>query len=254
MIVAFIALHFFLYPASNGYNSYFDKDEKSIGGLEKPPAVDKELYSVSLLFDAIALLMGFAVNWRFSVMMFIYGLVSKAYSHPLIRLKKYAIPSLLAAAIFQGGFTYLMVFQAIHKLTFYALMQDYILLPALLSTIMILGFYPLTQVYQHEEDSKRGDHTFSLWLGVRGTFIFSGIVFLLADADFYYYYDQYYNINRFLLFNIFMLPLFVYFIMWFARVIKNEEYANFKATMMLNRIASISLICFFTLSAILDYV
>lgn len=252
-LIAFIALHFFLYPASNGYNSYFDKDEGSIGGLEKPPAVDKELYYIALLFDAIALVLGLLINWRFLVMMFIYGLVSKAYSHPAIRLKKYAVPSLLAAAIFQGGFTYLMVFQALHKLTFYALMQQYILLPALLSTLMIMGFYPMTQVYQHEEDSRRGDHTFSLWLGIRGTFVFSGLVFLLADAGFYYYYDLYFNINRFLLFNIFMLPLFIYFIMWFVRVLKNEAYANFKATMMLNRIASIMLVCFFVLSAILDF-
>ena len=28
----FIILHLILYPASNGYNSYFDKDEKSIEG------------------------------------------------------------------------------------------------------------------------------------------------------------------------------------------------------------------------------
>lgn len=252
LLVAFIAIHFFLYPASNGYNSYFDKDEKSIGGLENPPAVDKELYYVSLVFDVVALLLGFLINWRFSLMMFIYGLVSKAYSHPAIRLKKYAVPSLLAAALFQGGFTYLMVFQALHKLTFYALTQHYILFPALLSTMMITGFYPMTQVYQHEEDSKRGDHTFSLMMGIRGTFLFSGIVFLLSDIGFYFYFQEYFSVSHFLLFNIFLLPLFIYFIMWFLRVLKDEQYANFKATMMMNRVASVSLIAFFLFSALLE--
>ena len=29
----FLIVHLFLYPASNGYNSYFDKDVKSIGGF-----------------------------------------------------------------------------------------------------------------------------------------------------------------------------------------------------------------------------
>src|ERR1043165_4507966 len=54
----FIIVHIFLYPASNGYNSYFDKDEKSIGGLKNPPPVNKGLYFLSLLFDALAIGLG----------------------------------------------------------------------------------------------------------------------------------------------------------------------------------------------------
>ena len=48
-IIAFLAIHLFLYPASNGYNSYYDKDEESIGGLEAPPPVDKQLLIASLV-------------------------------------------------------------------------------------------------------------------------------------------------------------------------------------------------------------
>src|ERR1051325_5485356 len=59
LIWVFIILHFLLYPASNGFNSYFDKDEKSIGGLENPPPVNKSLYYVSLLFDAAAVVLAF---------------------------------------------------------------------------------------------------------------------------------------------------------------------------------------------------
>ncbi|WP_240731627.1 hypothetical protein [Hymenobacter radiodurans] len=33
----FVVLHVLAYPASNGYNSYYDRDEGSIGGLKKPP-------------------------------------------------------------------------------------------------------------------------------------------------------------------------------------------------------------------------
>jgi hypothetical protein len=39
------------FPASNGYNSYFDKDEDSIGLLEKPPEVDISLYYFSILLE-----------------------------------------------------------------------------------------------------------------------------------------------------------------------------------------------------------
>src|SRR5690554_7250173 len=43
MVLVLVILHFFLYPSSNGYNSYYDKDEGSIGGLKNPPKVDKGL-------------------------------------------------------------------------------------------------------------------------------------------------------------------------------------------------------------------
>ena len=101
-MVVFVSLHIFLYPASNGFNSYFDKDEDSIGGLKNPPKVTKNLYWVSLLFDLVALLLGLLVGWQFVVMLFVYGLISKAYSHPSIRLKKLAITGWLAAGIFRG--------------------------------------------------------------------------------------------------------------------------------------------------------
>ena len=53
-----VAVHLFLYPASNGFNSYYDKDEDSIGGLEKPPAVTNDLLWASLAFDGAALVLG----------------------------------------------------------------------------------------------------------------------------------------------------------------------------------------------------
>ena len=43
-IIVFFILHFLVYPASNGYNSYMDRDTESIGGLEKPPPPSRQLY------------------------------------------------------------------------------------------------------------------------------------------------------------------------------------------------------------------
>ncbi|MEM8895006.1 MAG: ubiquinone biosynthesis protein UbiA, partial [Bacteroidota bacterium] len=108
-VIVGVILHIFLYPASNGYNSYFDKDEQSIGGLKNPPKVSKELYWISLLFDGIALAVGLWISWQFAVMLLVYGLVSKAYSHPSIRLKKMPIIGWITAGFFQGYFTFLMV-------------------------------------------------------------------------------------------------------------------------------------------------
>lgn len=258
LVLIFCIIHFFLYPASNGYNSYFDKDEGSIGGLENPPPVNKELYNVSLGFDAISLLLGLFIGWKFTLMLLIYGLVSKAYSHPCIRLKKNGLLAWLAAGIFQGGFTYLMVRNGLNSIP-----EDLgrsTLFPALLSTFMIFGFYPMTQIYQHEEDSKRGDITISYKLGILGTFYFSAFWFALAAIGFWFYFDKMYldivrenwavSINWFWIFLLFMLPLLIYFLLWYLKVRGDKNAANFRFTMLLNKIAAYSLILFFTLLAI----
>jgi hypothetical protein len=104
-----LIIHILLYPASNGYNSYFDKDEGSIGGLKNPPPVNKGLYYLALLFDGLAIVLGlFAINITFALMLFVYGLASKAYSHPAIRLKKFPVTGWLVAGFFQGFFTFVM--------------------------------------------------------------------------------------------------------------------------------------------------
>jgi 1,4-dihydroxy-2-naphthoate octaprenyltransferase len=151
----FIILHLFLYPASNGFNSYFDKDEKSIGGLKNPPKVNKGLYYLALIFDAIALLMGyFIINPLFAMMLFVYGMVSKAYSHPMVRLKKYPITGWIAAGVFQGAFTFLMCYVGLNNFSLAASFNAHVLIPSLLTTVVLWANYPMTQVYQHEEDLK----------------------------------------------------------------------------------------------------
>ncbi|WP_332914363.1 hypothetical protein [Algoriphagus boritolerans] len=97
-----MALHLFLYPSSNGYNSYFDKDEESIGGLKHPPKVTPDLYWLSQGFLFIALILGAMISWSFTSMLLVYALVSMAYSHPKIRIKKYPWTSWFIAGFFSG--------------------------------------------------------------------------------------------------------------------------------------------------------
>ncbi|MEO1653998.1 MAG: UbiA family prenyltransferase, partial [Bacteroidota bacterium] len=74
LALIFFILHILVYPASNAYNSYFDKDEDSIGGLENPPPVSRELLHVSLAMDALALFLALGVSWYFAFGVLIYGL------------------------------------------------------------------------------------------------------------------------------------------------------------------------------------
>ncbi len=49
-----------------------------------------------------------------------------------------------------------------------------IIVPGILCTLVLWANYPMTQIYQHDEDFKRGDITLSYRLGIKGTFVFTG--------------------------------------------------------------------------------
>jgi 1,4-dihydroxy-2-naphthoate octaprenyltransferase len=246
LLWTFLIVHIFLYPASNGYNSYFDKDEKSIGGLKNPPPVKKGLYYLALLFDAIAIFLGLIkINITFAFMLLIYGLVSKAYSHPDIRLKKYPITGWLVAGLFQGLFTFVMCYIGINKYTLENIWQTNVLIPGALCSLMLLANYPMTQVYQHEEDGKRGDETFSRMLGIKGTFLFVGGVFGLVTIGFFLYFKAYFSDRYAIGFLIALLPVLIYFSYWFLKIRIDESKADYKHTMWLNFISSTALNVYF---------
>jgi len=246
LLWTFLIVHIFLYPASNGYNSYFDKDEKSIGGLKNPPPVKKGLYYLALLFDAIAIVLGLIkISFAFAVMLLIYGLVSKAYSHPGIRLKKYPITGWLAAGLFQGLFTFVMCYIGINKYNLDNVWKASVLIPGALCSLMLWANYPMTQVYQHEEDGKRGDETFSRMLGIKGTFYFVGGVFALVTIGFVLYFNRYFSTRYALGFVIALFPVLIYFSYWFLKVIRDESKADYTHTMWLNFISSTALNVYF---------
>jgi 1,4-dihydroxy-2-naphthoate octaprenyltransferase len=242
----FFIIHFLLYPASNAYNSYFDKDEKSIGGLKHPPPVTPGLYYLALVFDLLAIVLGLIkLNLTFASMLLIYGLVSKAYSHPSVRLKKYAITSWIITGIFQGVFTFVMCYVGVNDFKIENSLRPEILIPGLLTSLMLWANYPMTQIYQHEEDAKRGDKTLSFQLGIRGTFFFTAAFFSLAVAGFMYYFTNVFQKNYSLTFLVMVGPVLVYFLYWFFITTKNLANADFKHTMLLNIISATCLNAFF---------
>lgn len=243
--LTFVILHFLVYPASNGYNSYYDKDEKSIGGLKSPPRVSKELYWAALVMDGVALALGFLISELFVLMIFIYGLVSKAYSHPSVRLKKMPILGWLAAGVFQGYFTFLITVVGVAGLGVGSLLDAKIQFAAMLTTFMLFGSYPMTQVYQHEEDSKRGDKTLSLKLGILGTFHFTAAFFSFSTLLFLLFFLRYYNLLTAAVFIASLFPVLAFFGSWYLKVRKNPDQVNFENTMRLNWISSICLNAFF---------
>jgi hypothetical protein len=242
----FFILHFLLYPASNAFNSYFDKDEKSIGGLRNPPPVKKDLYYLALAFDGLAVILSYIkINTTFAAMVLIYGLVSKAYSHPHIRLKKYPWTSWIITGLFQGLFTFLMCYAAVNNFGVGNFWKVEIMVPGLLTSAMLWANYPITQIYQHEEDLKRGDITLSASLGILGTFYFVGSFFTLAIGGFLFYLKFFFGEIYAWAFLLALLPLLAYFFYWFLLVLREKDKANYTHTMRLNFISATCLNVYF---------
>ena len=248
--ICFLVLHLFIYPASNGYNSYMDQDETPIGGLENPPKPTKTLFYTSVLFDALGLSLSLWISFPFFISILIYILASRAYSYKGIRLKKMPIIGFLTVVFFQGAFTFFMVYSGISKTP--VSLNNTLILALSACSFLIAGVYPITQVYQHEADKASGDITISYKLGINGTFIFTGLMFFIANILLYFYFTEINKIQHFILFQICLLPVIVYFITWFLKVLKNKNEASFKNTMRMNFIASSCINLCFILILILN--
>jgi 1,4-dihydroxy-2-naphthoate octaprenyltransferase len=234
-ILVFLILHFLVYPASNGYNSYMDRDTASIGGLEKPPLPSKQLYFLTIVLDMAAILLGFVVDPLFGFIMHLYIGASKAYSYRRIRLKKYPVTGYPTVIIFQGALTFWLVYYGSNA-------DNTIWVPwqgMIICALLIGGFYPLTQIYQHQQDLDDGVATISYKLGYNGTFIFCAIVYLFALLFMAQFFINKNESDKLLLVSIFFVPIIVYFIKWFSEVRKNNRAANFKNTMKMNWIAAV---------------
>lgn len=246
-IAVFVILHLLVFPASNGYNSWFDRDEGSIGGLKSPPPVNPWLFRLVLLFDFLAFGLSFLIGWEFALMVIAYTLVSKAYSWDRIRLKKYPVLSTIVVTIFQGGFTFWTVMVGLgNPVT--AILDHHAWVLAVGSSLMLNGSYPLTQVFQHEEDRKRGDQTLSLLLGVRGTFLYAISFFIIGFGVMGLGYFLNHSIGVFLVIMVVCQPILFYFMGWWMQVIKDPGKADYDRVMFMNKLSSIVLSLAFLIS------
>lgn len=242
-IICFVALHVLVYPSSNAYNSFMDRDTGSIGGLKNPPEVPQSIYMVSLVFDVLALCISY-MFLGFAVFALIgsYIIASRTYSYRGIRLKKYPWVGFFIVALFQGSIIYLISLWSFQGSVIFELKLYW---GMLISFFMMGSSYPLTQVYQHKQDKDDGVHTLSMLLGIRGTFIFSGImlfVFVILMVFFLYSYEPLLMIPL-LIFCTF--PVSIYFTNWFRKVWRDDLEANFENTMLMSHLGAWSTNLFF---------
>lgn len=233
-ILIFFLLHGFLYPSSNGYNSYMDRDTGSIGGIANPSQPTRQLFLVTVLMDITGLLLSLLVSPLFAGCFLCYILFSRLYSYRGIRLKRFPIIGYLTVILNQGALTFFMVYHgASQNLTTSVPWQGLVI-----ACFLIGGFYPLTQIYQYQQDRADGVTTISMLLGKRKTFLFCTLMYLVAFGLLFIYYRQQQQLIYFLVLQICFLPVIVYFLRWWLAVWKNEEKANFANMMKMNWLAS----------------
>jgi 1,4-dihydroxy-2-naphthoate polyprenyltransferase len=248
-VLCFVILHLLVYPSSNGYNSYMDRDQTPIGGLASPLPPTKQLFHVTIAMDALGILLSLFISIFFATGVVLYILASRAYSYRGIRLKKYPVAGFLTVFVFQGAVVFFLTYHAVTG----ASPGQIPPIPMVLSSLLIGALYPLTQIYQHEEDKKDGVITISYALGKKGTFVFSMALFLLATAGMYLLFSAQGKRNQFFLYLLYLLPVVLFFLYWMSRVWKDESAADFRNSLRMNFLSTLCTTAFFVTLIFLNH-
>ena len=167
----------FLNGGTLAINSVFDRDEGDIGYLNAPPPLPRYLLHFSLALLIAGQLLALTLPAGFQIAYAICFVLSILYSVPPFRFKAVA------------GVDWVINMWGFGTLTPYA---------AWAATgrpldaghgVVLLAFcplfaalYPLTQLYQFDEDRRRGDRTLALILGMRRSLTVAAVSALLAFA------------------------------------------------------------------------
>ncbi|WP_103665670.1 UbiA family prenyltransferase [Gracilimonas amylolytica] len=174
----FLNVHVLLFGGATAYNSWWDKDEGPIGGLKSHPKMRRWMWPASMVMQYVGLIWAFYVGWNYVIIYAISMLFFWLYSSPLTRWKGKPVLSLVAIGISTGTNSFFMGFLAAggYPITWF---ED---VTALGVACLVLSLYPVSQIYQTEEDIKRGDHTFASRFGLRGVKWLFAILFPIGTA------------------------------------------------------------------------
>lgn len=175
----FLVIHVGLYGGTTVFNSYYDQDEGPISGMLKPIPPSRWSLAVSIALQLLTLVLLSMLQVESGLIagfMFVLGFL---YSFPSVRLKKYPLGSLIVVAAGQGGLAALLgaaVVAGQADMTLKVFSDSWVLwMTAVGCTAACAGFYPMTQVFQIEEDQKRGDLTFAAHFGWKACFWMCGV-------------------------------------------------------------------------------
>lgn len=243
--LAFLAFHLFLYGGTTAFNSYYDRDQGPVGGLRQPPPVIPALLPFALIMQGVGWLVALGVNLPFAgLYLIIFGL-GFAYSHPQIRWKARPVGGLLTVGIGQGLLAALggwsaanPDFSRLHPLAGVALLA---------AALITAGFYPLTQIYQIEEDRARGDCTFAVWVGPRGVFRYALVVLGLAAGLLLLVIYRQLGLGNALVVGLFYTCLLGAIARWAMVFDRTDILANYRRLMRIHQLTALGFLGFIVL-------
>lgn len=181
LVLGYLAFHLFGYAGGTAFNSCYDRDTGPIGGLEFPPPIPRGLLPFSLVWQLAGFALALLVNLPFALIYLAMACLSFAYSHPRVRWKGRPLAALFTVAVGQGVLASLAGWVAARGDWLSAISPLGIITMAA-ATLLTIGLYPLTGIYQIDEDRTRGDQTLPVWLGPAAAFQFSIISLFLGGS------------------------------------------------------------------------
>jgi 4-hydroxybenzoate polyprenyltransferase len=160
-------------------NSAYDQDEGDIGYLKAPPKPPEYLLAFSVALLGLSTLLGFLLPLPFALINLACVIMSVLYSVPPVRLKARAGWDLIINCLGFGLLTPLAGW-ALTGLPF----SRAFLLVSLGFAFLFATLYPMTQIYQVAEDSRRGDLTLVIHVGVGRSLALALLAAFLAHACF----------------------------------------------------------------------
>jgi 4-hydroxybenzoate polyprenyltransferase len=234
VVIAFIAFHAFLYSGATAFNSYYDRDVGPVGGLEHPPVVPSSLLPFSLFVQAVGFVLAALVNAPFFMAYTLFFvLLTLAYSHPRVRLKAHTIASLIAIGVGQGAIVFLGAWAATRGEIRSAASLDGVL-GASTAVLLILALYPITQLYQIDEDAARGDRTVAVAWGPGRCFVFSIVLTVVGGLLMLVEVVRHFATVDGLLVGLGLAAQVAVLAWWAPRFDVSQVLGNYRAVMRLN--------------------
>jgi 1,4-dihydroxy-2-naphthoate octaprenyltransferase len=178
LVLAFVAFHVFLYGGTTAFNSAYDRDEGPVGGLFAPPPPPPLLLPFSLAVQALGALLAGLVSPATLLIYLALAALGAAYSHPSLRWKASPMTALPTIAVGQGALGFLAGLSSAAGGAPAAGWQQ--ALGALSAALIVTGFYPLSSLFQLDEDRRRGDRTVAVSWGPGAAFTLALACFLAA--------------------------------------------------------------------------
>lgn len=189
----------------------------------------------ALAFDVAALFIASFMSYQVLVLVAAYTLVYKLYFHPVVRIKKYAILSLIMVMLTNGA----LIFSLVDVATTSSAQTQHAL--AIQATSILVGaFYMLSLLFTQKEDAQFGDVTLATRMGTKRLINFATILFVVSLVMMLLHFVSTKQLFHFYLFMLFFAPVAAYFRWWARQGKANEVVFESKFTIVFFNLATIA--------------